>query len=158
MSNSLIFITLLLLIQLIYSGKIINYNITPKKLLEEECDPDTSSYLFVIKCSIKPAPIYDLEFDLNLSSPKNTKAKCFLMDDVGNQIKCIIDTLTRSIKETNIEIGNEQKINVNDGVNNITVTFSKANLNTISKVTCKSFYLFSNIYFIIFISLIFSLL
>ena len=158
MSNTFLFVTLLLLIQLIYSGKIIKYNITPKKLLEEECDPNTSSYLFIIKCDIKPGPIYDLEFDLNLSSPKNTKAKCFLMDDVVNEIKCIIDTLTCPIQKTNIEIVNEQIININDGVNNVTVTFSKSKLNIISKVTCKSYYLFSNIYFIVFISLIFSLL
>ena len=149
MSNLLIFVILFILIQLISSGKILNYTITPANLVEEECDVDSSSYRFAIKCVITPPPIYDLEFDLNLASPKNTKARCYILDDVENEIKCAIDTLSCLIKKTNIEIQSEQVININDSLNNVGLTFSKSNINAISKVTCKSCFLFSNIYFLI---------
>ena len=115
----IIFFTLIFFLQLICfinSQKTnISYNITLLKLKQEECDTTEKKYNFEIECIINPGPIFDLEFDLELTSPKGVIAKCKLIDDIIDLIKCYINE--NEFKKEKFSISQDKLIKVNDKIN-----------------------------------------
>ena len=115
---SFLIFNFLLFLNSIYSQTTnIYYNVTLIKLKNETCDYNSSNYIFEIECIISPSPIFDLEFDLNLSSPTGMITRCKLIDDVIDVIKCNVNSKEILNKEETFSISENKKIKVNDKVN-----------------------------------------
>ena len=95
----------------------INYKVTLLKLLDDECDSKIDNYMFKLECIINPSPIFDLEFNLDLSSPKGMTAKCKLTDDVIDVIICQLNLKNYKLKNEKIIISGNELIKVNDEIN-----------------------------------------
>ena len=125
----------------------INYNITLLKLHKDECDLKEDNYIFEIECIIIPSPIFDLEFDLDLNTPSGSSAKCKLMDDVINMLKCYISTKNHSFIKETISISGNKLIKVNDQLN---IHIENANQRWVVDF-CNFNIQYMNIYILVFI-------
>ena len=135
-----------LFLNLIYSQTTnIYYNVTLLKLKNENCDYNSNRYIFEIECIINPSPIFDLEFDLDLSSPTGMIARCKLIDDVIDAIKCNANSKDFLNKEETFSISENKKIKVNDKIN---INIEKLNQNWIAKCNFVNFVRI-NVYFLI---------
>ena len=123
----------------------IYYNITILKLKNENCDFNSNNYIFEIECIINPSPIFDLEFDLDLSSPTGMIARCKLIDDVIDAIKCNANSKDFLNKEETFSISENKKIKVNDKIN---INIEKLNQNWIATCNFVNF-THINVYFLI---------
>ena len=123
----------------------IYYNVTLLKLKNEDCDFNSDNYIFEIECIINPSPIFDLEFDLDLSSPTGMIARCKLIDDVIDAIKCNANSKDFLNKEETFSISENKKIKVNDKIN---INIEKLNQNWIAKCNFVNFARI-NVYFLI---------
>ena len=134
-----------LFLNLIYSQTTnIYYNITLLKLRNENCDYNSNSYIFEFECIIMPSPIFDLEFDLDLSTPTGMKAICKLIDDVIDLIKCNVNSKDLLNKEEEFSILENKKIKVNDKIN---LNIGKLDQKWIAKCNLSNF-VYINIYFL----------
>lgn len=131
-----IFFIFLFEIKLFFSQKIINYEIFPTEIDEEECDKDNKKFKFVIKGKIEPSPIYDLNFELNLNSPIISKAQCRLIDDVDDKIKCSINIEETHLQKVNVELMQPQIIK--DGTVSIRINEIKDNNGRLTNITCDA--------------------
>ena len=145
---SLSFVCFLQLLSLLYFQNVnINYNITLLKLQNDECDSKEDNYIFEIKCIINPSPIFDLEFDLDLNTPSGSSAKCKLMDDVIDTLKCYISTKNHTFMKETISISGNKLIKVNDQLN-----IHIENVNQRWVVDFCNFYIpYINIYILVFV-------
>ena len=115
---SLFLILLLSILNLQLSQNInIYYNITLLKLKKEICDSDSNTYIFEIECNINPSPIYDLDFNLDLSSPRDVTVQCKLIDDVIDLIKCHVNKSFLQLGKETFSISENKLIKVNDKIN-----------------------------------------
>ena len=114
----------------------IYYNVTLLKLKKENCDFDSNKYIFEIECIINPSPIFDLEFDLDLSSPTGMMARCKLIDDVIDVIKCNVNSKELSNKQETFSISENRRIKVNDKIN---INIENLNQNWIAKCNFVNF-------------------
>ena len=135
-----------LFLNLIYSQTTnIYYNVTLLKLKNEDCDFNSNNYIFEIECIINPSPIFDLEFDLDLSSPTGMIARCKLIDDVIDAIKCHVNSKDFLNKKETFSISENKKIKVNDKIN---INIGKLNQNWIATCNFVNFTRI-NVYFLI---------
>ena len=123
----------------------IYYNITLLRLKNENCNLNSNNYIFEIECNINPSPIFDLEFDLDLSSPADMMARCKLIDDVIDVIKCNANSKDFLNKEETFSISENKNIKVNDKIN---INIEKLNQNWIAKCNFVNFVCI-NAYFLI---------
>ena len=114
----------------------IYYNITLLKMKNENCDLNSNNYIFEIECNINPSPIFDLEFNLDLSSPTGMIARCKLIDDVIDAIKCNANSKDFLNKEETFSISENKNIKVNDKIN---INIEKLNKSWIAKCNCVNF-------------------
>ena len=135
-----------LFLNLIYSQTTnIYYNVTLLKLKNENCDYNSNSYIFEIECIINPSPIFDLEFDLDLSAPTGMMARCKLIDDVVDVIKCNVNSKDLLNKEETFSISENKKIKVNDKIN---INIEKLEQKWITKCNFVNFVCI-NVYFLL---------
>ena len=102
----------------------------------ENCDFNSNNYIFEIECIINPSPIFDLEFDLDLSLPTGIKARCKLIDDVIDAIKCNANSKDILNKEETFSISENKNIKVSDKIN---INIGKLNQNWIAKCNFSNF-------------------
>ena len=126
----------------------IYYNITLLKLKNEICDADSNNYIFEIESNINPCPIYDLDFNLELSSPTGVTAQCKLIDDVLDTIKCHVNRKYLNLEKETFSINENKLIKVNDKIN---IHIKKLN----QKWTTNCLSCFLHINFVLFIILIY---
>ena len=137
---SLFLILLLSTLKLLFSQNInIYYNVTLLQLKNEICDSDSNTYIFEIECNINPSPIYDLDFNLDLSSPRGVTAQCKLIDDVIDLIKCHVNTQFLQMKKETFSISENKVIKVNDKIN---IHIKKLNQNWV--INCLSHFWHTN--------------
>ena len=123
----------------------IYYNVTLLKLKNEDCDFNSNNYIFEIECIINPSPIFDLEFDLDLSAPTGMMARCKLIDDVVDVIKCNVNSKDLLNKKETFSISENKKIKVNDKIN---INIGKLNQNWIATCNFVNFVCI-NVYFLL---------
>ena len=123
----------------------IYYNITLLKLKNENCEFNSNNYIFEIECIINPSPIFDLEFDLDLSLPTGMKARSKIIDDVIDVIKCNANSKDILNKEETFSISENKNIKVSDKIN---INIGKLNQNWIAKCNSVNF-IHINAYFLI---------
>ena len=114
----------------------IHYNVTLIKLKNETCDFNSNNYIFEIECIINPSAIFDLEFDLDLSSPIGMVTKCKLIDDVIDVIKCYINSKELLNKEETFSISENRNIKANDKID---VNIEKLSQKWVSKCNFVNF-------------------
>ena len=140
-----LFFSFLYLFKLIHAQNVnLHYNVTSLKLRNGKCNEEKNKYSFEIECNINPSPIFDMEFDLDLSSPKGVIARCKLIDDVIDVIKCHININVDSFNKKTFSISENKNIKVNENIN---IYIEKLKQNWIAD--CSFGFLYINTYFLI---------